>query len=330
MSMQIERDPQMTIMKYDLNALVRQDHQLRKINTTVDFCKIARKYVELKTTVGRKGYGLDVGIKCLFLQFYYDLSDRELENRLRDDMALRWFCGINLEEDTPDHTFFCRIRTILGARRIGQVFKNIMQKAEEKGIVRKVFTFVDSTAVKTKETTWQERDKAIRDGEESLNNDNVEDYSADKDARFGCKGEDKFWYGYKKHVNADMGSGLIRKVAVTPANTSDQAGFRHICPDGGMVFADKAYCLKEAQEIMRSRNCHSGAVLKNNMLKKNKDKDRWISKIRAQFEGIFSKEEKRARYRGLMKAQLQAFMETIVFNVKRLIVINAPPLFDGA
>jgi len=127
-----------------------------------------------------------------------------------------------------------------------------------------------------------------------------------------------------------MGSGLIQKVAVTPANITDQSGLKHICPDGGMVFADKAYCLKEAQEVMRAQRCHSGAVLKNNMLKKNKDKDRWITKVRAQFEGIFSKEEKRARYRGLMKIQLQAFMEAIVFNVKRLIAINAPPLFAGA
>ncbi len=320
----------MTIMKYDLDAVVRPEQELRKVNETVDFAKIARKYIELKTEVGRKGYGLDIGIKCLFLQFYYDLLDRELENRLRYDIAFRWFCGISLDDETPDHTFFCRIRTALGTRRIGQVFKNIMQKAEEKGIVRKVFTFVDTTAVKTKETTWAERDKAIEDGAESLNNNNIENYSADKDARFGCKGKDKFWYGYKKHLNADMGSGLIQKVAVTAANISDQSGFKHICPDGGMVFGDKAYCLKEAQEVMRSQGCHSGAVLKNNMRKKNRDRDRWITKVRAQFEGVFSKDESRARYRGLMKVQLQAFMEAIVFNVKRLLVINAPPLFTGA
>ena len=87
----------MTIMSYDLNALVRADHELRKINATVGFEKISRKYVELRTTVGRRGYGLVVGIKCLFLQFYYDLSDRGLEDRLRDDIAFRWFCGLTME-----------------------------------------------------------------------------------------------------------------------------------------------------------------------------------------------------------------------------------------
>ena len=72
----------MTIFKYDLNQLVRTDHELRKVAAVVDFGKIARKFVELKTVLGRKGYGLAVGIECIFLQFYYDLSDREMENRL--------------------------------------------------------------------------------------------------------------------------------------------------------------------------------------------------------------------------------------------------------
>ena len=37
----------MTIFKYDLNTIVRTDHELRKISAVVDFGKIARKYVEL-------------------------------------------------------------------------------------------------------------------------------------------------------------------------------------------------------------------------------------------------------------------------------------------
>src|SRR3972149_190508 len=325
--MKTERSPQMLIFTYDLEKIVSVDHELRKVAKVVDFVKIARKFTELVSTLGRRGYGLDVGIKCLFLQFFYDLSDRQLESRLRHDMALRWFCGMTLDEATPDHTFFCRVRQDLGARRMGQAFKNIMHNAEEKGIVRKVFTFVDATAIKTKETTWQERDKALTQGEESLNNKNVGNYSADKDARFGCKGKSKFWYGYKAHVSVDMGSGLIKKAAVTPANVPDQDGMNLICPDEGMVVGDKAYCLKPAQNAMAQHRCHSGAVLKNNMRGKNFDKDRWLTRLRAPFESVFSKWEKRARYRGTAKVQMQVFLEAIVFNVKRLIAINSPPLF---
>lgn len=185
-------------------------------------------------------------------------------------MGFRWFCGFKIDDETPDHSYFSRMRTALGTKRIGKIFNKIKRKAEDAGVLRKVFTFVDSSAIVTKETTWRERDKAIQEGEEKLNNENVEKYSADKDAKFGCKGKDKFWYGYKRHIGVDMGSGLIKKVAVTPANTTDENGFKHICPDEGMVFGDKGYCLKKAQNEIKARGCHSGAILKNNM--KGKDK----------------------------------------------------------
>jgi IS5 family transposase len=315
---------------YDMDKIVRADHPLRAVAKTVNFRHLTTRFWKVLKTLGRRGYGLDVGIKCLFLQFWSDLSDREMERRLQDDMAFRWFCGFKLEDETPDHTYFGRVRTLLGADKIGKIFRLMVEKAEERNVVRKVFTFVDATAVKAKETTWAERDKALAEGAEKLNNNNVQDYSADKDARFGCKGKEKFWFGYKKHVSVDMGSGLIRKVAVTPANMPDQDGLALICPDGGMVVGDKAYCLKAAQDAMAARGCHSGAVLRNNMKAKNRDKDRWLTGLRAPFESVFSKDSPRARYRGTAKVQLQALLEAMVFNVKRLLAINAPPLFAGA
>ena len=313
--MQIERIPQMLIYQYDLEKIVRKDHPLRKVVEVINFKHLANRFWRALKTVGRRGYGLEIGIKCVFLQFYYDLSDRQLEERLKDDNGFRLFCGFNIEEATPDHTYFCRVRGLLGAEKIGKMFNMINDKATEKEIMRKVFTFVDATAIKAKETTWEQRDKAIKDGQEKLNNSNVGEYSADKDAKFGCKGKSKFWYGYKKHVSVDMGSGLINKVAVTPANVPDQDGLALICPKEGMIFGDKAYCLAPAQQAMRAQGCHSGAILKDNMKGKNKDKDRWLTSMRAPFEGVFSKDETRTRYRGLMKMQLQAFMEAIAFNV---------------
>jgi IS5 family transposase len=328
--MQIERSPQMLFGNYDLEKIVRKDHPLRKVAQVINFKHLANRFWRALKTLGRRGYGLEVGIKCVFLQFYYDLSDRQLEERLKDDISFRLFCGFKIDEETPDHSYFGRVRKLLGPDKVGRMFRLLVEKATEKEIMRQVFRFVDATAVKAKETTWEERDKAIKDGEEKLNNSNVENYSADKDARFGCKGKSKFWFGYKKHVSVDMGSGLIDKVAVTPANVPDQEGFILICPNEGMVFGDKAYCLSAAQTAMKARGCHSGAILKNNMKGKNKDKDRWLTSVRAPFEGIFSKDETRTRYRGLVKMQMQAFMEAFAFNVKRLLVIESPPLFAGA
>jgi IS5 family transposase len=328
--MKLLKENQMTFLKYDLDLLVRKNHKLRKVESLISFLIIAKTFSKLAKGLGRKGYGIEIGIRCLFLQFFYDLSDRQLEERLSDDISFRWFCGFSINDKTPDHTYFCRIRNLLGTKNIGRIFDMINEKSKQNGILRSVFTFVDAQAVKVKETTWAERDKAIKEGEEALNNQNIKKYSADKDARFGCKGKNKFWFGFKRHTSVDMGSGLIKKTAITSANVPDQKGIKHICPDGGMVFADKSYCLKEAQTIMKKKGCHSGAIKKNNMKSKNKDKDKWISSLRSPCESTFSKLKNRARYKGITKVQLQNFMESIAFNIKRLITINAPPLFAGA
>jgi hypothetical protein len=34
----------------------------------------------------------------------------------------------------------------------------------------------------------------------------------DQQAKFGAKGKNKFWYGFKKHVSVDIQSGLIKLV----------------------------------------------------------------------------------------------------------------------
>ena len=65
-----------------------------------------------------------------------------------------------------------------------------MLTSREKQLIRGIFYFSDATSIITKQTTWAERDKAMEEGGEALNNSNVKKYSADSQARFGCKGSD--------------------------------------------------------------------------------------------------------------------------------------------
>jgi IS5 family transposase len=320
----------MLFYNYDLEKIVRQDHPLRKVAKEINFQHLASRFWKKLKPLGRRGYGLDVGIKCLFLKCSYDLSDRELEERLKDDTGFRLFCGFGLEDQTPDHTYFGRIMNLLGPEGVGKIARLIVEEAQDKGIVRCMFAFIDTTAVKTKETTWEERDKAKEEGVEKLNNTNIGDYSADKDARFGCKGKKKFWFGYKDAVSADMGSGLILNVARVPANMPDAEAFGKVCPENRMVITDKAGCVEPFPGVMKERGCHNGAIMKNNMIGKNKEKDAWLTSVRAPFEGLFSRKDKRARYRGLVKGQAEAFLWALVFNIKRLVRLEAPPLFAGA
>jgi len=309
------------------DELVRRDHPYRKLLEIVDFKQLCSPLKDIRSSTGCIGYDIESGFAALLLQWMEDLSDRQMERFLQGNNAAKYFCGFTLTQTTPDHSYFGRLRDAIGTSRLGKMFRKVNDNLRKQGVVTDIFTFVDASSMISKLTTWQERDKAIKDGEEKLNNANIGNYSADKDAKFGCKGKDKFWYGYKRHVAADMKHGIITKVAVTAANESDGAGLEKACPNGGMVVADKAYCIKEAQKILKSKACHSGAIMKNNMKGKNKEKDKFLSQLRSPYENIFSKKQKRCRYRGIKKNQFQAFMEAIAFNLKRLITINSPPIF---
>jgi len=68
-------------------------------------------------------------------------------------------------------------------------------------------------------------------------------------------------------------------------------------------------------------DCVPATLRKNNNKQKNYDLDRWRSGIRMPFESTFSKQSKRAKYRGQTKVVFQCFAEAIVYNLKKAIRI---------
>ena len=87
-------------------------------------------------------------------------------------------------------------------------------------------------------------------------------------------------------------------------------------------------CDKNAKQTAQIKNIHLAAVKKNNMKNKNCDLDSYYTKLRAPFEHVFSKQNKRVRYKRIAKNQFTAFMEAITHNFKRMVVLtaSAPPL----
>ena len=222
-----------------LNGLVSADHSYRKFEAVVDFDALSKPLTALYSDRGRPELGAERAFRMLVLQFLEDVSDREMERFMAENLAAKWFCGFGLSEKTPDHSFFGDFRKRLGTKRLMEIFDRLRTSLKAAGLIREFFTFVDASQLVSKLSTWDDRDKAIAKGLEKLNNETVPKVAADKQARFGAKGKDKFWYGYKEHTSVDMQSGLINKVAATPANVDDAKGVRHICPSQGAVFGDK-------------------------------------------------------------------------------------------
>lgn len=318
----------MQVQFFSLDQLVPKKHNYRKILSLIDFRKVSRSLVKRQEKIlgGNPGYGMESLFKCLVLQFMEDLSDRELARFLQENSAAKYFCGFSIAEKTPCYSLFTHVRNRIGPNQLGNLFSRIRNGLKKQGLILENFTFVDATHIIKKAQLWEERDEAKQQGYEKLNNEVLPKVAFDKQARIGCKGKNRYWYGYKKHVSMDMQTGLINKVAITQANLSDAAGLKHICPNRGAVFGDKGYCTEPAQSVLLARGCHSSCIKKNNMKGKNRGLDSWRSGMRSPYERVFARRRRVCRYAGWAKNQFSAFFEAICFNVKRLLVLDSPPL----
>ena len=122
--------------------------------------------------------------------------------------------------------------------------------------------------------------------------------------RIGAKNKNKFWFGFKKHLSVDMGSGVSE-----------------VLPTQGAVCGDKGFV--PAIKTIEKAGLHSMVILKNNMKEKNPEKDSFFSKLRAPFEGVFSKQNKRVRYQGVEKNFAAELLYAMAFNMRRLLAINS-------
>lgn len=306
--------------------MVDGDHPFRKLNQLINFAEIVSPYYQLYSEIGATGINIVKGFKCLLIQFWDDLSDRQMERTLRDNVAVRWFCGFELLEATPDHSYFGKLRKRLGVENVAEIFNKVNETLRGQGLFGDVFKFIDASAIVTKTALWKERDEAIRQGEEKLNNLNVKNYAADKEARWGAKSKTNIWFGYKRHACVDMRFGLIDKLTVTPANVLDFKALVDICPTNCMTFLDKLYDTKNTDLTLIANGCAVGTIRKNNNKNKNRDLDRWRSGVRMPFEGTFAQLRKRTRYRGRLKVLFENFGLAICHNLKKAVKILPTPI----
>ena len=308
------------IQMVSVEQLLPENHSYRRLKNLLQFPSIVRAAKVVDLQLGASGFGRERLILCLILQFMEDLSDREFERFISENIAGKWFCGFDLTEKTPDFTTICKFRNLVGTKNMSRIFNEVKRQLKVQGHCAEVFTFIDAAALVSKLSIWDERDKAITAGYEKLNNEVLPKVAHDKEATIGAKTAKKFWYGFKKHVGVDMQSGMINRVAVTTASIPDAVGAKHVMPRSGAACTDKGY-VGAIPEMLR-RSVHPMVILRNNMKNKNRDLDRWLSKLRAPYEGTFSKQNKRVRYLGVVKNQGAEFLYAVAFNFRRLLALH--------
>jgi len=146
-----KRDGRREIVMVEIDALVPDDHLLRKIERVMDYDWL---YERLSPYYchdnGRNGTDPVVLVKMVLIQHLFGIpSLRQTYQRIKDSLSYRWFLGYSLLDEIPhfatvSYAFCKRFPPQLAT----EIFVHILNKAINNRMIDPSIIFVDGTHIK--------------------------------------------------------------------------------------------------------------------------------------------------------------------------------------
>ena len=132
-----------------IEDLVPQEHFLRKLEHVLDMSFVQEETAHLYSRkYGRPSIDPVVMVKYLLVGFLYGIpSERQIEQRIQTDVALRWYLGLDLFDRVPDHSTISQLRRRKPSFRkvFRRLFEEVVRQCVEKGLVSGRLVVTDST-----------------------------------------------------------------------------------------------------------------------------------------------------------------------------------------
>jgi transposase, IS5 family len=297
----------------------KKSEWLDRLDTALDWP--ALETIVAGIYAGREGglaYPLLTCVKLLLLQQWYGLSDEGLEAAVDDRPSFRRFAGIPLSESVPDHSSVWRFREELAKRGLAErLLAEVDRQLDAKGLILRRGTLIDATLLGA----------AVR----PPGGDAGEVSPRDPQAGW-TKKNGKGRFGYKAHAAVDEGSGIVRQVAMTPADVHDSAmGDAPVQGDEAAVYADKAYDDAARRADLRARGIAPRLLYQ---ARRNRPLKPWqvasnkaVAPIRAGVERLFGTMRRaygyrRVRYLGLARNAVQLQTLCAAINLRRALALG--------
>lgn len=104
--------------------------------------------------IGNKPYGIELMLRLYVLQNLYTLSDEGTVAEVIDSRAFSDFCGVDSSNQVPDGDTLGRFRNLLMRNGIQEkLFAQVTGLLEERGLLLKKGTIVDSTLISVPSST---------------------------------------------------------------------------------------------------------------------------------------------------------------------------------
>lgn len=127
---------------------VPQEHHLRKAMAVIawdSFYETLAPYYSADQ--GRPSEPPVLMLKLEYLRYQYNLSDRQVVERAKTDMAFRYFLQVNAYYRLPDPSSLCLFRGRLGQDGFRKVFRQVVGFAREQGLVKDRLRLKDASHV---------------------------------------------------------------------------------------------------------------------------------------------------------------------------------------
>jgi transposase, IS5 family len=334
------------------DQIINPDHFYRKLNGVIDWQRFTNKLIKYyrgQGTFGRPPVNPAMMLRMLLVTYLYNLSDRQTEVYVNENLPAKYFVGLAVDQKAPDHSTMTKFRERLLKNGKLTIFEEllaeIVQIALESDVKFGSIQIMDSVhSVANVNTGKDEGRKKRGQG------------PRDPDAKWGTKHTRKVktddgktlkqrqcFFGYKAHVSLNAENHLITSVIVTSGEAYDG----HLLPGllerdlaqgvpVDTVAADRGYDDGANHYLIQSKGLHSAIKLKGiRTRKKDSNKQIWFDlkatpeyqqgcreryKIERKFgEGKQGHGLGRCRHLGQARFAIQAYLTAIVLNLKRIV-----------
>ena len=298
-----------------------RNERLERIDEVVDWQRLGRLVSGVYSArEGRPSYPPVMMVKVLLLQQWYNLTDPQMEEALRDRISFRRFVGLGLQDDTPDHSTLSRFRSTLEKMGLSErLFEELGNQLEEMGLLLKAGTLMDATLVEAQ----------VRRPPVSAGRGTKSPKDPDADWTQTHRGR-RSHFGYKVHIGVDACTGIVRKAEFTPAKVYEsEVADGLVSGDERAVYGDRAYESKERRQWLKSQGIKDRIMHRSHKHQRGlphwqRRRNELIAPVRSPVERVFGTLKRsygytRVRYRGLGRNAVEMWFKLMAYNLRKVV-----------
>ena len=266
---------------------------------------------------GRPPHEIEVMLRMLLLQVWFNLSDEAVEDAIYDSYAMKSFLGLNFDQgkEVPDATTLCKFRKLLGEHNLQKaIFDQVQTVLEKDGKQVRGGTIVEATIIEAPNSTKNANGQ--RDPE-----------------MHSVKKGTKWYFGMRIHVGVDPLHGFVHTLTGTAANQSEVREAPNLLrEDDDVAYGDAGYCKLERYvtdgkerryEINRQHGTFRRHYGDSISWQEEREIEKRKSSVRCKVEYVFHIVKdifhwRKARYKGLKKNTDYAYLAFASANLYML------------